>query len=359
MKPFLPYLYFVLLFIGFACNNPTGSQTDQKSNADMQLLGQGRQPQIATDKQGVVHVTYGHENDIYYTTSGNNGERFSEPVLVGTIENLLLGMSMGPQIAVSANYKVITAIDKKGNIHAFAQQEGTDTWVKIAGVNDVPGVAAEGLMSLASDAQDHFYAVWLDVRGNKKNKIVMAASNPGLTGWEANKVVYQSPDSTVCECCKPNVLVQDNNIHIMFRNWLNGSRDFYITTSADAGKTFSAPEKVGEGTWKVEGCPMDGGGLIATRDNSLLTAWQRDGVIYTAQPGQPEKQVGTGRNCRISGGDNPVVSWKDKEQLKLRFVNSGKEQQIGEGSYLETATMPDDKTLCIWENDKKLYFKRI
>ena len=33
-----------------------------------------------------------------------------------------------------------------------------------------------------------------------------------------------SPDTTVCECCKPSVVIEGNNVYVMFRNWLNGNR---------------------------------------------------------------------------------------------------------------------------------------
>ena len=50
-------------------------------------------------------------------------------------------------------------------------------------------------------------------------------------------------------------------IVVMWRNWLGGSRDMYLARSRD-GVTFSKPEKLGTGTWQINACPMDGGGLV-------------------------------------------------------------------------------------------------
>lgn len=47
----------------------------------------------------------------------------------------------------------------------------------------------------------------------------------------------------------------------MWRNVLDGSRDFYVL-HADAAHRFGTPHKVGDGTWKINACPMDGGGLV-------------------------------------------------------------------------------------------------
>jgi hypothetical protein len=49
-------------------------------------------------------------------------------------------------------------------------------------------------------------------------------------------MIYTSPDSTVCECCKPNVAMKGNNVYVMFRNWLHGNRDLYLIQSSDEEK---------------------------------------------------------------------------------------------------------------------------
>ncbi|MBC5774688.1 hypothetical protein H8S95_11495 [Pontibacter sp. KCTC 32443] len=312
---------------------------------------------MATD--GTTRIVYGEDETIFCATSSDNGQTFSQPEVVGKIPGLLLGMSMGPQIASSANYTIVTAIDKKGNIHSFSLKHGTDKWVKAADINDVPKVAVEGLMSVASDDKDNFYAVWLDVRNDKKNKIVLASTSGAAGTWSPNRVVYQSPDSTVCECCKPSINVKGEQVTLMFRNWVNGSRDFYYTSSKDKGQHFSAAEKLGNGTWKLEGCPMDGGSILVDENDEVHTTWQREGKIFYAKAGSPEVQFGKGRNSRICGNTNPVIVWQDKSELKLKALNADKELVVGNGSYIEAAPMPDNTTLCVWENEKKVYFKRI
>ncbi|MFD2247735.1 hypothetical protein [Pontibacter ruber] len=356
--PLLLLTFVLLLILNTSCSN-TEKETATETGTTDTLLAAGRQPQLAVDPKGNTRVVYGLEDKIYCATSKDNGQTFSEPVLVGQLKGLYLGMSMGPQIASSANYSVVTAIDKQGNIHSYRLDHKTDKWVKAAGVNDVPGVAAEGLMSIASDEQDNFYAVWLDVRKNKQNKIVFASTTGSANAWSENKVVYESPDSTVCECCKPSIAVEGKQVILMFRNWIDGSRDFYLTKSSDNGQQFSQPQKLGTGTWKLEGCPMDGGGILLDSKNGIHTAWQREGTIFYAQPGQQEMQIGKGRNCRISGKTNPVIAWKNGSDLKLKFLNADTETVVGKGSYIETAEMPDNKTLCVWEDENKIRFRKI
>ena len=83
------------------------------------------------------------------------------------------------------------------------------------------------------------FVVWLDLRGNKRNKIYGANSNDGGRSWSQNILIYTSPDTTVCECCKPSVAMQGNNVYVMFRNWLNGNRDLYVIQSSNGGTSFA------------------------------------------------------------------------------------------------------------------------
>lgn len=333
--------------------------TSDSTHTSESFLAAGRQPQVAVDPKGVARLVFGLKDTIYYTTSTDNGDTFSKPVAVGQINGLYLGMSMGPQIASSANYSIVTAIDKKGDIHSFTLDHSTGNWTKAAGVNDIPGSVPEGLMSIDADKNDNFYAVWLDVRDGKQNKILFASTTGGAKEWTDNRIIYESPDKTVCECCKPSIEVKGSQITLMFRNWLNGSRDFYYTTSTNRGQEFSQPQKLGTGTWKLEGCPMDGGGIIVDDKNEIHTVWQREGKIFYAQPGKQEVQIGEGRNCRISGTSAPVIAWKDGSELKVKFLHSQKDTIIGAGSYIETADLADQKTLYVWENEGKIHFGKI
>jgi hypothetical protein len=73
-------------------------------------------------------------------------------------------------------------------------------------------------MALAADT-DNCFAAWLDLR-DKHNKIFSAKSIDGGHAWSKNIMVYASPDTTVCECCKPSVAVQGNIITVMLKTGL-------------------------------------------------------------------------------------------------------------------------------------------
>jgi hypothetical protein len=317
-------------------------------------IGDGAQAQVALDDSGAIRLVYGKADAIYYSISSDNGKSFSAPVLMGRVNEMHLGMTRGPQLASSRDLSVVTAMDKKGNIHAFNLTHKTGKWQKMENVNDVDGSAPEGLMSISADDANNFYAVWLDLREERKNNICFSSFGGGR-GWSQNQFVYKSPDGHVCECCKPSIAVNGNSISIMFRNWLRGSRDLYLITSDNKGERFSQAQKLGFGTWPLKGCPMDGGGLSIDSRKNIHTAWQRDGIVFYAEPGKPEQKIGEGRGVGVSGR---LVHWQKGPSLVFKPFN-GDEKKVGEGRGLKMLQLEDESIIAIWEKDDQIIYKKM
>jgi hypothetical protein len=348
----LQHLTFVtLVLLSFAWSKPADD-----------IIAPGLQPQLSLDNNGVVRLVFGRADSIFCATSTDKGTTFTTPAFVGRIAGMHLGMTRGPQLASSTNYSVITAMDKTGNIHYFQLTHATNTWEYKGLVNDVPASAPEGLMSITADASDHFYAVWLDVRHEDKNNICFSALSGKAGTWTKNRLIYISPDAHVCECCKPGIAVNGTKVAVMYRNWLNGSRDLYLLTSADAGKTFGKAAKLGAGSWKLNACPMDGGGLAVDKKGIVHTAWRRKGDVYYCLPNEKEQKLAQGRSCGIAidaKNDNTgLVTLQQDKTVKLMDVNSKKEVTVGEGAFLKSIVVAD-KILCAWEQDKQVRFRSV
>lgn len=315
-------------------------------------LGEGEQPQLTIDRSGTVRLVYGKDDEIYYSRSSDYGKTFSTPVIIGKVKEMHLGMTRGPQLASSRDFSMVTAMDKVGNIHSFRLSHKTGKWERAGNVNDLQGSAPEGLMSIAADDKNTFYAVWLDLRENRKNNICFSSYN-GKSNWSKNQFAYKSPESHVCECCKPSIAVKGKHVAIMFRNWLKGSRDLYFCESTDSGMNFTEAQKLGIGTWPLKGCPMDGGGITLDSEYRIQTAWQRDGAVFYAEPGKPEEKIADGRSVKVNGN---IVTWARGSDLVLKKIH-GKELEVGKGSALEAVALKDNSILAVWEKDNKIVFQ--
>ena len=316
------------------------------------VIADGQMPNIAKDNSGNFHLVYGNGDSILYAYSTDHGSTFSAPSLISLLPKLAASHTRGPQVAATSNGLTVTACNESGNIFSFVKEEAGN-WIQTARVNDMDTVAKENLMALAADGQNAF-AVWLDLR-DKHNKVFGAKSTDGGRTWSKNIMVYASPDTTVCECCKPSVQMQGDNIFVMFRNWLNGNRDLYMIQSSDSGNTFGQAQKLGNGNWALNGCPMDGGGIAINNNGYPETVWNRKGVIYACEPGKEEKKLGEGKSCTIESvnGKN-VYAWvEDGEIIVLK--PQGMKKNLGKGHLPVIKAINNEHILCIWENNKQIH----
>lgn len=275
-----------------------------------------KQPQAAVTTDGTVHLIYGSGETVFHSRSTDAGTTFTKPQEVFRVSNMSLGMRRGPRISVTDNAVIVTAVGGKqgkgrdGDVLAWRSADGGATWQGLARVNDAADSAREGLHGIASGPDGSVWATWLDLR-EKRSEVYVSKSTDGGATWQTNVRVYRSPDGNVCECCHPSIMVSDDAVHVMFRNSLAGNRDMYVATSKDDGKTFFPAKKVGQGSWKINACPMDGGMLTAGPKGSLVTVWRRSGEVYSAtSTGGREQLLGRGEQPWIaSSASGPVIVW--------------------------------------------------
>jgi hypothetical protein len=251
----------------------------QKKESNDLVIAKGQMPNIARDKSNNIYLVYGSGDSIMYISS-RDGKSFTSPSLVAVLPKLFASAMRGPQIAATVNGLIVSACTKDGNIFSY-KKEASQKWTIAVRVNDAKETAKEALMGLSADGLNA-YAVWLGVKGQKGQNLYGAKSVDGGKTWAKNNLVYASPDSSVCECCKPSVAMKGNKVYVMFRNWLNGNRDLYLITSSNGGKSFGQAQKLGTGSWKLKGCPMDGGGLAIDKSGNAETVWRREGKIYAS-----------------------------------------------------------------------------
>jgi hypothetical protein len=310
------------------------------------------QPQVAVAPGGRIHVVFGKENTIYHTAS-EDGRSFSAPVKVGELAKLALRMRRGPRISATDKLVVVTAISHTdGNIHAWTSADGGATWKEGPKLNDADKSAREGLHAMAGDGNGFVFATWLDLR-NPGTELWSATSQDGGVTWSANKLVYQSPDGHICECCHPSVTVDARGrVAVMWRNWLGGARDLYLTTSADRGRTFTAPQKVGSGTWKLNGCPMDGGALAFNPEGKPFAVWRREKTVFaSATPTEESRLAEASLQPVVAfGRGGAYVLWERDGNLTLQRGMSAPARFATNASAASMASTPDGRVVVVWES---------
>ncbi len=322
-----------------------------------------REPQLAASGSTVA-LTFGAGSAIYFTVSHDSGRTFSTPVKVEQASNVVLTHHRGPRIAISGKTIVISAIISKtassdahahgagsdGDLFVWRSTDGGKTWSRAIRVNDVPNAPNEALHTLAADAKGNLFLAWLDHRPGAEGKTLYGArsADAGAT-WSKNFLVYQSPDGTICECCHPSsAFTPDGELLVMWRNWLDGSRDMYLARSR-AGAAFGPAEKLGMGTWKLKGCPMDGGGVVISQQR-VFTAWRREGTVYLAEPGDL---------AVAAGPKGAYVAWVSASGVELRAPDAAPVTLSRDGAFPAITVLSDGAVVTAWQEGDSIATRRL
>ena len=334
----------------------------------LNLDAPAREPQLAVSGS-TVGLTFGAGKAIYFSASQDSGKTFSSPVKVAEAEILPLNRHRGPRIVMSGGIIAISAVGGRklaegphahglpsdGDLWIWRSADEGKTWSTGIRINDVPGAPTEGLHALAGDAKGNLFAAWLDKRGEKGTTLYGAHSRDGGKTWSKNVLIYESPEGTICQCCHPSVAIGvGGEILVMWRNWLNGARDMYLARSKD-GVTFTKAAKLGVGSWQLNACPMDGGGL-AVAGNRVVTGWRRDGEIFLASPGEQEVSLGRGIDvaiASISAGIHAV--WSSPGGVLASGPSARTPVVLApKGTFPTVVGLADGHALAAWEADGKI-----
>jgi hypothetical protein len=303
----------------------------------------GTQPQLAHEGARVfLAVARGTQVAILRSTDA--GRTFLDATPIVPAGRMAAGMRRGPRIAVTSSAVLVSLIagpqgaGKDGDVVLYRSLDQGATWMPAVIVNDVPAAAREGLHGMAASPDGLVVVTWLDLRETPPSatasapapgtRVYAAISRDHGATWQPDVLAAASPDGAVCECCHPSVALDGQSMAIMFRNQLQGARDMHVTRSTD-GRAFTAPVKLGTGTWPLQACPMDGG-AVALTEKGVTSTWRRQDRVYLSTPLEPERLVGIGRDPVLALAPRGVdLAWTTRDGIMLlrdtttRLVGAG------------------------------------
>ncbi len=349
---------------------PAAAQPQLAASADGRVwlaYGQTRAAPVATERShdgsqgggaghggGTGHVGHGKgsgqprpDGDIFVACSDDDGATFAPAVKVATVPSFMLGMRRGPRIAAHGDTLTVTAIGAE--LVAFRSTDAGRTWSGPVTINEVSTSAREGLHDLAAAPDGALFATWLDLR-NGKMELWGAESRDGGKTWGKNEQVYRSPDKSICECCHPSALFDaEGNLAVMWRNSIEGSRDLWMTTRAKSARSFSTARKLGEGTWKLNACPMDGGRIVALGGGKFGAVWMRAGEVFFTPPEGAEILLGKGRQAvAATRASETLIVWQqDANLVSVRKPGAQAQQLAVDARFASALTLPQDKGVVL------------
>jgi hypothetical protein len=254
-------------------------------------------PWIASDGSFVA-VAWGARtpagaSDVFVSVSRDAGATFSPPVQVNNQPGeARLGGELPPRIAVTraANGDphltvVWTARDStRTSIRHARSTDGGRTFIDFVTLGGADSVGDRGWQAMTVGPSGQVHTIWLDHRG------MTAADGTHQHGSaERSGLYYATLNATgrsartpereiakgVCYCCKTALAVRpDGAIVAAWRHVYAGNiRDIAFTISTDNGRSFSAPTRISEDQWQLNGCPDDGPAMAVDRDSVAHIVW--------------------------------------------------------------------------------------
>jgi hypothetical protein len=270
-----------------------------RSNSAPWIAAQGRVVAVAWA------AAAGSASDIVVAVSHDEGATFAPPVQVNRVAgDARVGGEIPPRVALhqragAAAPDVVVAWN--------AKDQGTE--IKIARSTDggrsfgppqslqTAGAAGDrGWHSLAIDGNGVAHVLWLDHRGLAEADARPGEAKAGATAHQhkgehdgvamaqrsslrhatfgGSVSIDRALTSGVCYCCKTAVVALPGRIVSAWRHVFAGNmRDIAFTESRDGGRTFTAPARVSEDGWAINGCPDDGPALAVGPDERVHAVW--------------------------------------------------------------------------------------
>lgn len=322
-----------------------------------------------------VYLTNDHQNNpvivwtensegkrtLFFATSKDNGETFSEKISLPLTNDVATHAESMPKVAFKKDGTIIVVYEKKapvqenkyaGSIHYVLSTDGGKSWTKESYIhNDTVAGRSRSYFDIAPLPDGEIGAAWLDIKmNNEAGRSVRFAKTVGSKF--SNEMLI---DSSACQCCRIDVYSDAaEKIHIAYRGFMKSFmgktiRDMMLTTSADNGQSFSAPVRISEDNWAIDGCPHTGPSLCGNNEG-LYCCWYTEGngtgIYYSfkrhTDSSFRQRQLisGSGRFPQSVADESRVVMvWQESRGEENQRFSQVLYQVMGEGTTIKTGVL--------------------
>lgn len=294
--------------------------------------------------------------DVFLAVSRDGGRRFGAPVQVNTVAGQArVSGEMPPRVALVPRTGakepdvVVVWTVKTGNDWQLLQARSTDGGAHFGAASTVTGSeapGARGWQAVDVDAQGKVHVLWLDHRD--------AAAAPMTHQHDANapkpdpteraklsRLYYatlggsaRSVTSSVCYCCKTALVHEGAWTFAAWRQVYPGSiRDIAFSATRDGGRTFTAPVKISDDRWQIDGCPDNGPTLAVDARQQVHAVW-------------PTVEAGSDANALVLFYARSSNATTAKAPT---FTPRRKLPTAGLASHPSVVMGPGDRPLIVWD----------
>ena len=217
----------------------------------------GRDPSIAFDDRGALHVAYADEQSRLVHRAGGR-----ETVV--TADKVESRGESSPVIVLPRAGEIVIVYPSAKELRAQRSADGGKSWSVVERVNDDMAGQRSHAFADAAAAAGRVIVSWLDSRGGAQGVVAARVGSPNVT-----------VDANTCQCCRTALLAHSSGaVWLAYRDLDEQHvRNMAFAVSGDGARTFVPRGTIADDQWSVHGCPESGPRLAEGRDGRVWAAW--------------------------------------------------------------------------------------
>jgi hypothetical protein len=257
--------------IKFRSSNDSGKSFHDSKKLTKQNDTLSSSPQIAATKNGNVYVVWVDKNNIYSTSSQDNGTKFSTPILLSNGNKLA-----SPQIAATEKGNVYVVWVDKNRIYSTSSQDN--------GTKFSPPLPLSGRSKLASSPQiaatekGNVYVVWIDTNSTGGDSDThFRSSNDSGNSFEDRKKLSRKND--ILSSSPQIAATEKGNVYVVWidTNSTSGDSDIHFRSSNNSGQNFSSGVTLTQNDVQT---PLLSPQIAATENGNTYVVWFHNNVEF-------------------------------------------------------------------------------
>lgn len=301
-------------------------------------------PFLTSDEKGNAVLSWVEGKDdstmLYYAVS-NGSQSFGQPIAIPPTKGLKVHHESMPKIAFKDDGTIIAVYGKKtpspknrfaGAIFYTQSFDKGSHWTdpQFLHYGDTTLGIGRSFFDIARLSNGEIGAIWLDGRKkSRKGSTLFFAKTSNKEGF-----VHETELATkTCQCCRTDIFVEEaNRINVAFRHIFNDSiRDIAHLYSTDNGNTFTAPERISEDNWIINGCPHTGP-TMTENEKGLQFFWYTlggDQGVYSASVTNDSFSLRKlinpharhPQSAQLNNNGNIVLVWDENFKTDKAYIN--------------------------------------
>jgi hypothetical protein len=280
------------------------------------------------DRAGNLHVLSVRDERCFYKTRSAAEEKFGPERPVPSEGPVQCGGERRPRIMVDRKGRIFAIWPVSGGLHLVRSDDRGESWSPLSTADLIRRSGADVFNATLSD-DGILYLVWIGEHDAPladdrfaQHVYLATSSNGGDTFTPPRTLTTDS--ARACPCCVPAIATSEAGlVWIAFRSSIANVKETVLLASEDRGKSFAARQVSSDG-WVMVGCPMTGPSLAAAGSQVILS-WTSEKDMYTAASADGGKsfssprRLGRGRFHQVAASSDGRIlqAWDEGTQTGL------------------------------------------